>query len=274
MQHRLAPLRRGAFRMIVLALPAAPWLFFLLSAHAQNLQRALPLDQLRSGIEFAGADVRAMQADDFANPGFLWVDRGERLWREPAGGKSCAACHGDARVAMRGVAARYPAHDAASAQVLDLEARINDCRVRRQQVPALARESDDLLGLAAYVAQQSRGMPMAVRVDAAAGATFERGRTFYFARHGQMNLSCAQCHDGNWGKKLYVETLSQGHGNAFPAYKLEWQSLGSLQRRIRACMYGIRAEMPDYGAPELTDVELYLAWRAQGLPVEAPGVRR
>ncbi|MEO8741062.1 MAG: sulfur oxidation c-type cytochrome SoxA [Casimicrobiaceae bacterium] len=218
------------------------------------------------------ADVA--QADDFANPGFLWVDRGERLWREPSGSKSCVGCHGDARVAMRGVAARYPANDALSGQVLDLEARINDCRVRRQQLPALARESDDLLGLAAYVAQQSRGMPMAVRVDGGAAATFERGRAFYFTRHGQMNLSCAQCHDDNWGKKLYVETLSQGHSNAFPTYKLEWQALGSLQRRIRACMYGIRAEMPGYGALELTDVELYLGWRAQGLPVEAPGVRR
>ena len=262
--------RGGVARALVLLLTAA----LSLALHAHDPRRALPLDQLRSGVEFAGADVRAMQADDFANPGMLWVDRGERLWREPAGGKSCASCHGEARTSMRGVATRYPAHDPTSGQVLDLEARINDCRVHRQQLPPLARESDDLLGLEAFVAQQSRGLPMAVRVDGAAGATFERGRAFYFTRHGQMNLSCAQCHDGHWGKKLYSETLSQGHGTAFPAYKLEWQALGSLQRRIRACMYGIRAQMPDYGAPELTDVELYLAWRAQGLPVEAPGVRR
>jgi len=264
------PMREGVPRALVLVLTAT----LSLVLQAQEPRRALPLDQLRSGVEFAGADVRAMQADDFANPGMLWVDRGERSWRESAGGKSCAACHGDARSAMHGVAARYPAFDAASEQVLDLGARINDCRVRRQQLPALARESDDLLGLEAFIAQQSRGLPMAVRVDGAANASFERGRAFYFTRHGQMNLSCAQCHDSHWGKKLYSETLSQGHGTAFPAYKLEWQSLGSLQRRIRACMYGIRAQMPDYGAQELTDVELYLAWRAQGLPVEAPGVRR
>ena len=89
-----------------------------------------------------------------------------------------------------------------------------------------------------------------------------------------MNLSCAQCHDENWGKRLLAETISQGHGNAFPAYRLEWQTLGSLQRRIRACYYGVRAEMPAPGARELTDLELYLAWRAQGLPLEVPGVRR
>jgi len=237
--------------------------------------RALPLDSLRSGITFSGADIRAMQADDFANPGFLWVDRGEKLWRDaPAGSQSCATCHGDAPKSMRGVATRYPAYQDSAAGVFDLEARINDCRVRRQNLPALARESDDLLGLTTFVATQSRGMPMQGSIAGPARASWERGRDFYYARHGQMNLSCAQCHDVNWGKRLYTETMSQGHGTAFPAYKLEWQSLGSLQRRIRACMYGIRAAMPGYGTPELTDVELYLAWRAQGLPVEAPGVRR
>jgi len=89
-----------------------------------------------------------------------------------------------------------------------------------------------------------------------------------------MNLACAGCHDRNWGKRLYTETISQGHPTAFPAYRLEWQGLGSLSRRIRACLFGVRARMPPPGAQELTEIALYLAWRAQGLPLEAPGVRR
>jgi L-cysteine S-thiosulfotransferase len=93
-------------------------------AHAQ--QRTLPLDALRSGIEFAGSDVRSMQSDDVANPGFLWIERGEKLWREGGNGKSCNDCHGDASASMRGVAARYPAYDASSSATLDLDARIND----------------------------------------------------------------------------------------------------------------------------------------------------
>jgi len=251
-----------------------PAVALLLISPVQAQVRALPLNVVRSGIEFSGSDVRSMQADDLANPGFLWVERGEKSWNDSTSGGSCASCHGDASASMRGVAARYPAFDAASGTVLDLEARINDCRVRRQKQHALARESDDLLGLTAYVALQSRGLAAEPRIDGPAGAAFDRGRAFYSQRHGQMNLSCAQCHDQNWGKRLYAETLSQGHGNAFPAYKLEWQTLGSLQRRIRACLFGIRAEMPPAGAPELTDLELFLAWRAQGLPLEAPGGRR
>jgi len=248
----------------------------LCSSAAFAQQRALSLAELRSGIAFAGPSVQALQADDVANPGMLWVERGEKLWKEPAGkaAASCASCHVDAQSGMRGVAARYPAYDAGAKAVLDLEARINDCRVRRQQAAALARESDDLLALAAFVAHQSRGMPLAVKIDGAARTAYERGRAFYYARHGQMNLSCAHCHEQNWGKHLLAETLSQGHGNGYPAYRLEWQTLGSLQRRLRACLFGVRAEMPAPGTPELTDVELFLAWRAQGLPVETPAVRR
>ena len=246
------------------------------AASVSAQQRAVPLSALRSGITFAGADVRAMQADELANPGLLWVERGEKLWNAAAGtsGKSCASCHGAAPSSMHGVAAHYPKFDADAGAVLDLDARIADCRTRRQQAAALARESDDLLALTAYVAYQSRGVPLAVAIDGPASAAFERGREFYAQRHGQMNLGCTHCHDQSWGKRLLGETISQGHGTGFPAYRLEWQGLGSLQRRLRACLFGIRAEMPPPGAPELTDLELYLAWRAQSLPIEAPGVRR
>ncbi len=245
------------------------------AAAATAQPRVLSLGELRSGITFDGADVRAMQADDLANPGFLWVGSGEKLWNAAAGAeqRSCASCHGDARTSMRGVAARYPRYDEA-AGLLDLEARIGRCRVEGQKAAPWARESEELLAVTTFVAFQSRGLPLAVSIDGPARAAFERGRAFYETRHGQMNLACAQCHDANWGKRLLNETISQGHGNAFPVYRLEWQTMGSLQRRIRACLFGIRAEMPPPGAPELTDVELYLAWRAQGLPLETPGVRR
>jgi sulfur-oxidizing protein SoxA len=233
-------------------------------------------DPIRSGIEFASEDVRKLQADDFANPGMLWVARGEKLWGEPAGksGQSCAACHGDVAQSMKGVAARYPRVDAGSARLVNLGGRINLCRERNQQAEALAHESGELLGLTAYVGHQSRGVPVTVTIDAQARDHFERGRKLYFTRGGQMNLACTHCHDRNWGKQLLADTITQGHGNAYPAYRLEWQSAGSLQRRIRACYFGLRAEMPPYGAQELLDLELYLAWRGNGLPVETPGVRR
>ena len=238
--------------------------------------RVIPLNELRSGSTFSSSEARALQQDDFANPGMLWVDKGEKLWRATAGsaGKSCASCHGDAKQSMKGVAARYPAIDGASGKLLDVEGKIQQCRAERQGAEAPRRESDELLSLATYVSRQSRGMPVQVSIDGAAKPHFEAGRTAYYRRQGQLNLSCAQCHEANRGRKLLTETISQGHGTGYPGYRLEWQNQGSLERRLRACFSGIRAEMHSYGAAEHLDLALFLAWRAQGLPVESPGVRR
>ena len=217
-----------------------------------------------------------MQADDFANPGMLWVTRGEKLWDEPRGAaaRSCASCHQDAGKSMRGVAASYPRVDPGSGHLLNLEGRINSCVRTGQRAEPLAYESEDLLALTAYVAYQSRGTPLKVAIDGPARSHFEAGRALYYRRIGQMNLACTHCHEANWGKHLAAETLSQGHPNAFPTYRLEWQTLGSLHRRLRACFNGVRAEPFAAGSPEFVGLELFLAWRAQGLAVETPGVRR
>jgi sulfur-oxidizing protein SoxA len=273
---KLIGLLRHSFSGFCIAGWGGRWLLALpvvALCYAAEPQKPVPL---KSAVEFASADVRKLQADDFANPGMLWVARGEKLWSEPAGksGKACAACHGEAAKSMKSVASRYPRVDPGAARLVNLEGRINLCRSRNQQAEPLRLESDELLGLTAYVAYQSRGMPLAVTLDMQNRKNFERGRELFFTRIGQMNLACTHCHDRNWGKQLLAETISQGHGNAYPAYRLEWQSVGSLQRRLRACFFGMRAEMPPYGAQELLDLELYLAWRGSGLPVETPGVRR
>ena len=256
-----------------LQLSLIPLLVLAFAVSAAEPQRPQPL---KSAIEFAGESVRNLQADDFANPGMFWVERGSKLWSEAPGGsgKSCAGCHGDAAKEMKGVAARYPRIDPGTARLVDLAGRINLCRERNQHEAPLRHESEELLALTAYVAHQSRGIPVAVVLDPQNRKHFERGRDLYYTRIGQLNLACTHCHDQNWGKKLAAETISQGHGNAYPAYRLEWQALGSLQRRIRACFYGVRAQVPEYGAQELLDLQLYLGWRASGLPIETPGVRR
>ncbi|MEO8135087.1 MAG: sulfur oxidation c-type cytochrome SoxA [Betaproteobacteria bacterium] len=237
-------------------------------------QRDIPAP--RSGIAFTSDDVRRLQADDADNPGMLWVTRGEVLWREPAGAgrASCASCHGAAEQSMRGVATRYPVIDRSTGALLNLEGRIDQCRAQRQRADSLRYESEELLALTSFVAYQSRGLPLQATIAGAAAPHFEAGRAQYVTRQGQLNLSCANCHERNWGRTMLAETVSQGHGNGFPAYRLEWQGLGSLHRRLRACQFGIRAEPAPAGSQSLVDLELYLAWRATGLPVEAPGVRR
>ena len=161
----------------------------------------IPLAERRSGYQLMSPDTRAMQDDDTANPGMLWVLEGGGLWSRKTGAaaSACADCHGDARRSMKGVAARYPAFDAARGRPVGLEQRINACRVERQQAPALAHESRELLALTAYVARQSRGMPIDVTIDARMQPFLDKGRALWERRQGQLNLACRQCHDDHWG---------------------------------------------------------------------------
>lgn len=245
------------------------------AATATALAAGISPNERRSGYDFAGPEIRAMQDDDTTNPGMLWVLQGETLWARQVGAaeRSCADCHGDARDSMKAVAAHYPAFDPALARPLDLEQRINQCRTEHQKAEPLGWESDDLLALTALVARQSRGQPIAVSTSPELRPFIDFGRELFRRREGQLNLSCSQCHDDNWGKRLAGNVIPQGHPTGYPVYRLEWQGLGSLQRRLRNCMTGVRAEPFDYGAPEAVAIELYLMERARGMPIETPAVR-
>ena len=230
----------------------------------------------RSAIEFLSPSLRAEQTDVASNRGMLWVDQGAKLWREPAGKgqRTCQDCHGEAPTSMRGVAARYPVVDRHSGRVVNLEGRINACRQEHQAVPGWVYDSEPLLSLTAFIAFQSRGLPLSVSVDGAARKPFEAGRTLFETRQGQLDLACRQCHDDNVGRRLRGDVISSGLGVGYPAYRLEWQGLGSLHRRLKACQIGVRATEFEAGSPEYLALELYLAARGRGLPIETPGIRR
>mgnify|MGYP001826772550 CR=1 FL=1 len=192
-----------------------------------------------SGLEFVNAETRALQQDDFANPGLLWVDRGRSLFEKVDGKASCLQCHEDK---LAGAYTRYPLVDKASATLVSMEDRINRCREQQQALPPLSPESDELLALSIFVAAQSNGLPYSVTTVGDARPFFDQGRAYFFQRRGQLNLACDQCHDQNWGKKLRGDTISQGQPTAFPGYRMEWQGAGSLHRRLQDCDVGVRAE--------------------------------
>lgn len=234
----------------------------------------IPLAERRSSYDMMSAETKAMQDEDTSNPGMLSVLDGGDLWSRTAGRakRACSDCHRTLTGSMKGVAARYPAFDDRLQRAVNLEERINLCRTRHQDAPAFPFESRELLALSAAVAYQSRGMPVESQ-DRRLEPVIERGRTLFTARQGQLNLACAQCHDDNWGQKLAGISIPQGHPTGYPLYRLEWQSIGSLQRRLRNCMIGIRAEPYPYGATEYVALESYLMWRARGMLMESPAVR-
>ena len=229
----------------------------------------------RSGYTYLSEENQQLQDDDFANPGLLWVEKGQELWRQADGatGASCMSCHGDAAESMRGVRTRYPRFDPRRSKLINLEQQINRCREERLQAPPYPYESEPLLALTTFVSFQSRGMPIDVSVDGPAQPFFEAGKAFYVRRRGQLDLACAHCHDQYAGQRLRGDVISQGQINGFPIYRLTWQTLGSTHRMFAWCNTSVRAEPYPDGSDEYVNLELYLAWRGRGLPVETPAIR-
>jgi len=236
------------------------WVFTLLCL---SLGGKAFCEDRKSGYEYMGRDTREMQDDDTANPAMLWVLDGEALFK-----RDCAGCHARG---MKGVAVRYPALH--KGKLVNLEQRVNACRAEKQKAAPFPYESRELLALTAYIGQQSRGLPIRISASADTKPYLDAGRALFNRPQGQINLSCAQCHEANPGKHLAGSVIPEGHPTGYPIYRLEWQNVGSLQRRLRNCLIGMRAEPYDFGAPELVNLELFLLWRAREMKMETPAVR-
>ena len=234
-----------------------------------------PLDELYSGWRFRSKDTQKLQTDDFENPGFPLVDLGAELWNKVEGtaGKSCASCHNDAPKSMKGVRAGMPKMHKEIGKVQSLQQHVNYCRTERMGAKAWKWESNRMLGMAAYVGLQSRGMPVNVKIDGKAKTAHALGKKIYYKRVGQLDMSCAGCHEENYGKMIRADHLSQGQINGFPTYRFKWQKMGSVHRRFKGCMKNIRAKPYKVGSDEFVALELYVASRGKGLSVETPAVR-
>ena len=218
-----------------------------------------------SGADFLHPETRALQDDTFANPGFLWVERGAALWTDAG----CARCHAlaDTRPAA------FPRYDEARQAMINLEGRINRCR-DRAGAPSWAYESEPLLALTAFLLNRERGATVEPAADPRAERFRQAGETFFHRRRGQLDLSCADCHDRLAGRRLRGERVSQGHTNGFPTYRLLWGTLSSTHRMFRWCNEAVRSAPYPAGSPEYVNLEYYLRHRGSGLAVETPAVRR
>lgn len=249
----------------------AALLALTISGAPTPVRAQIEANQRQSSSVLLSASNRAMQDDLSLHPASLWLQEGQAEWQRPApnGGPSCQTCHGQTD-AMKGVATRYPRRF--SGVLMTLEDRINVCRTQNQQARAWPLEASPLLALSASVSLPSRGMPL--KPDIGPGdADWQAGQDWFGRRLGQISLSCAHCHEQRWGRHLAGVTIPQGHPTGYPLYRLEWQNMGSLQRRMRNCMNAVRAEPFGPQAPEWRQLEAFLKWRARGMALETPALR-
>jgi sulfur-oxidizing protein SoxA len=236
-----------------------------------------PLDEVISGWHYRTVETRALEVDSFENPGMLGVEDGEQIWNTVEGteGKSCASCHGDAAETMKDVGAHFPKWDAESGRPINIELQINKCRTERMGAEAYKFDKGGQKPLTAYIKRQSLGTP--VSIDLSQGdmqSWWEKGKEMYYTRTGQLNLSCATCHEDHNGQFIRADHLSQGQINGFPTYRLKQGALVSVHNRFRGCIRDTRAEMPAAFSDELMALEVYVTWRGTGLSVETPAVRQ
>ena len=216
-----------------------------------------------------------MQADDFDNPGMIFVEDAKDAWYTAEGdaGKSCAGCHDDVADSMKGVRAVYPKWNEEAGEVRTLEMQVNACRTQGMEAEPLKYTGTDMTSMVALISSVSRGMPVNVATDGPAAETWEQGKELYYTRFGQLELSCANCHEDNYGRMIRADHLSQGHINGFPVYRLKNTKLNAVHSRFKGCIRDTMAHTFNPGSPEFVALELYVASRGNGLSVEGPSVR-
>ncbi len=234
-----------------------------------------PLEELISGEAFLPADVRALQDDEFDNPGYIAVESGEQLFAVLGGPtlKSCRSCHDAKATDFRRAVASYPKFSPERRDVITLGQRINLCRERNLKTNALPDDAPELSSLSVYLRSAAKGLPSGVEITGTNEKVFEKGKTLFSARIGLLNLSCAQCHSANVGQRFGSETLSQGHPSSSPTFKVSSGRITTLHDRFRACNKLTRAEPQPENAADYVALELYISWRSKNLPLSAPGVR-
>lgn len=233
------------------------------------------IDVVRSGWTFRSPETRALQEDDFDNPGLLGVEGGIDSWNTAEGseGKSCADCHGAPEDNMQKVRATYPKWNEGAKEVRTLAQQINACRTENMGAEAWNIKKANMVNMEALISYVGRGEIINVAIDGPAAEMWQEGKDIYYTRFGQLQLSCANCHEDNYDNLIRADHLSQGQINGFPVYRLKNSKLNSVHARFEGCVRDTRAEPFKIGSHEFNALELYVASRGNGLSVESPSVR-
>jgi sulfur-oxidizing protein SoxA len=207
------------------------------------------------------------------------IEAGEELWNTPfKNGKTYASCF---KNGGKGLAVAYPYYDKESKKMRTIEGDINQCRVDNGEEPIKNLKHGEMAQLVIAFKRLSQGMPMAVKLDSPeAVEMYEKGKHFYWARRGQLNMSCATCHVQNAGNKIRGDVLSPalGHGTGFPVYRTKWslagKPLGTIHRRYGGCNKQVRAKPLKPQSEPYVALELYQAYMNTGVPIKAPSQRQ
>lgn len=202
------------------------------------------------------------------------VNKGKELYSTALpNGKSLQDCLGNAK----GLRAMYPFFDTKSGKVRNLEADLIQCAQAYGDDKVFTEKSKELKNVSAYLSSQSRGMKVDVTIpNAAALAAFEAGRSSWYRKTGQLNTSCADCHQYHAGQRARSELLSSGLGKTvqFPVWRISVDGLLTLNDRFHGCVRDTRAKPFKHYGEEFLNLEYFLSYIDNGLVITGPAVRK
>ncbi len=263
-------------------------------AHTAAAESVDPAAEARAFRDYFFRKFPNVKADDFANGPYAlnedmrrqWEEKeqfppyefsletGKELFAKPfANGKHYADCFPDRGIGIR---QSYPQFDATRGKVITLELALNECRQANGE-NAMSYTGDDMAALTAYMAYTSRGKPFDIKIpdDPRAVEAYENGKRYFYTRRGQLNFSCATCHVQNPGERLRAEVLAPALGilNAMPIYRSEWGNMGTISRRFITCNSQVRGVPLQPQSEDYRDLEYFLSYVSNGLPISGPGSR-
>lgn len=244
--------------------------------HYQQRFPQLSLIDYADGIYAIDQDsYNSWQAIEEFPPYELAIEQGEKLFHTAfKNGNHYADCFANKGL---GIAHQFPLWDKQRGEVVTLALAINACRTANHEAP-LAYQHGELAQILAYMAYTSRGKAINIKIpdDPDALAAYQQGKDYYYQRRGQLNFACSSCHVQNAGKRIRSEILSPalGHTSNWPTYRLKWGEIGTLHRRFKGCHKQIRAASPDVQSPAFRHLEYFLAFMANGIPINGPSIRK
>ena len=202
------------------------------------------------------------------------LNKGKELFGKPfRNGKTFADCFPNKGIGIR---QNYPYFDEKQGKVVTLELAVNQCLESNGEQP-YSYVKDDMAAVTAYMAFTSRGKPFDIKIpnDPRALAAYNNGKRFFYARRGQLNFSCASCHVQSPGERIRAEVLAPALGilNAMPIYRSQWGGMGTISRRFTSCNSQVRSVPLKPQDEEYRDLEYYLSYVSNGLPISGPGAR-
>ncbi len=235
----------------------------------------VPLNDFVNGPYSMDAGLRKqwVSIEDFPPYDFA-VDKGKEMFATPfKNGKTYGDCFPNKGIGIR---QNYPYFDDKTGEVITLELALNRCRQANGEEP-FSYIKDDMAALTAYMAFTSRGKPFDIKIpnDPRALAAYQKGEEYFYTRRGQLNFSCASCHVQSPGEHIHTEVLAPALGilAAMPIYRSEWGSMGTISRRFVTCNSQVRGVPLEPQDENYRDVEYFLSYMSNGLPIAGPGAR-